>query len=272
MRRIPVSLSLCALLLALPEVARAQTELPPPAPSLATPQSLKDCEANNPGTSIPGCTAIIDGGQEMGAYIFEAYANRAVAEATRGQLDPAIADASQAIALNPENATILITRAKAYGAEHQLDPAIADLNAAMALNPSDPSAFNLRGVARLEQGRPDLDVADQTTALTLDPQDSAALLQRAIAETALGETDPVIADTTQALALAATPSTANPHLYILRGAAYGQEKLGGGHRRPDHGPLPRSASGGQLHRTRLCRAAGGRYRPGDPGHDAGHRA
>ena len=43
------------------------------------------CESPDPAKSLPACTSIITGGDQYGAYLFEAYNNRAVAELAIGQ-------------------------------------------------------------------------------------------------------------------------------------------------------------------------------------------
>jgi tetratricopeptide (TPR) repeat protein len=149
-----------------------------------TDPAISQCEAKSPPDIIAGCSKILDAGQEMGAYLFEAYANRAGAELAELQPQAAAADASKAIALNPENAKIYVTRAAAEVAQNDFAAAIADTTRSLALEPS-AQARSLRGKAEGAAGDWGKDDADQTAALALDADFVHAYWLRALAEQVL---------------------------------------------------------------------------------------
>ncbi|WBO60895.1 hypothetical protein GT370_09295 [Acidocella sp. MX-AZ03] len=68
------------------------------------PPALAACESHDPTAALQGCGAVLDAGQDMEAYDFEARNNRALAELELHQPQPALADALAGIALNPRMA------------------------------------------------------------------------------------------------------------------------------------------------------------------------
>jgi Flp pilus assembly protein TadD len=83
----------------------------------------------------------------------------------------AIDDLSQAFDLEPsEPATLLCNRGLAWLRLGQLDRALQDTNEALALAPDDPVAYNNRGVIHRELGNLEHSERDLRRAIEIDPQ------------------------------------------------------------------------------------------------------
>jgi tetratricopeptide (TPR) repeat protein/predicted aspartyl protease len=86
--------------------------------------------------------------------------------------------AAAAAPVDSESAETLARRAAAEVARHEYDPAIADYTRAIALEPNDAKPLHDRGLARWFAGNPDKAMEDFNAALKLDPGDVAALMSR----------------------------------------------------------------------------------------------
>src|ERR1700687_2120498 len=115
----------------------------------------RPCFSPDPVVAIRGCTAIIDMGQETPEDLTKARFSRGVAYLGTGQIDRAIADFDQAIALNPNEPTGFNNRGVAYAEKGQYDRAIADYDEAVRLSPNFPQALSNRGVVYTGTGRYD---------------------------------------------------------------------------------------------------------------------
>ena len=69
-----------------------------------------------------------------------------------GQLQPALADCNQALALRPNDADTLDSRCFVYLKMNNPDAAIADCNAALAISPRMASSLYSRGLAERIKG------------------------------------------------------------------------------------------------------------------------
>ena len=76
-----------------------------------------------------------------------AYNNRGFARADKKEYDKAIADFSEAIRLDPKDATAYYNRGIAWAGKNEYDKAIADYSEAIRLDPKDASAYINRGAA-----------------------------------------------------------------------------------------------------------------------------
>ena len=137
----------------------------------------------------------------------------------RGDYDGAIADYTQAIRLDPNNANAYGNRGIAYGEKGDYDRAIADYNQAIRLDPNDPAAYYNRGIAYRRNGDYDRAIADYTQAIRLDPNDPAAYYFRGAAYNRKGDYDHAIADYTEVIRL--DPNEAGG--YYNRGTAYSRK-------------------------------------------------
>ena len=110
-----------------------------------------------------------------------AYRVRGDAYLQKGDLDEAIADYTEAIRLDPNDAGAYRNRGVAYWVKGDLDKAekaIADWTEAIRLNPDDTIAYLCRGDAYKEKGDLDKAIADFSDALRLDPKNTAARSNR----------------------------------------------------------------------------------------------
>jgi tetratricopeptide (TPR) repeat protein len=108
---------------------------------------------------------------EMDAATFRTHA---VEYFEKGDYDRAIADASEAIRLNPNDAFAYGTRGAAYKGKKDFDHAIADLTEAIRLDPNNAPAYGNRGLAYLNKEDYDHAIGDLEMAVKLQPDNSGA--------------------------------------------------------------------------------------------------
>jgi tetratricopeptide (TPR) repeat protein len=142
-----------------------------PVQTLADPrdEARQLCTRGAPAAKIAGCTAVIASGQESPANLAIAYANRASAYDAQGRDTQAVADATQAIALNPLYADGYNERA---WAEHGLgrDAAgLPDADKAVSLAPGDAESLETRAEIHERLGHRAAALADYRAALRLNP-------------------------------------------------------------------------------------------------------
>jgi tetratricopeptide (TPR) repeat protein len=150
-----------------------------------------------------------------------AYNNRGAAYHDKGMNDQAIADCNQAIRLDPNFATAYLNRGNAYRAKGMYDQAIADYTQAIRLDPNDAGAYLNRGNVYDDKGMYDQAIADYNQAIRLDPNFAMAYYNRGNAYRAKGMYDQAIADYTQAIRLNSNYASA----YHNRGAAYHDKRM-----------------------------------------------
>ena len=137
--------------------------------------NVSRCLGGDPDARVAGCSVLIQSGQETSGGLAVAYNNRGLAYKAKGLHDPAIADFTQAVALNPQLAEAYVGRGAAYGAKGLYDEAIADETQAIALNPQSANAYNNRGLAYEAKGLHDQAIADYRAVLKLNPTEQDAL-------------------------------------------------------------------------------------------------
>ena len=166
-----------------------------------------------------------------------AMALAAPARGEAGRMFKTVADYSETIRLDPNNATAYGNRGMAYYGNSELDRAIADFDEAIRLDPGDATAYNNRGAARVAKGDParivyrtivddsrwpapkavflyksnglaqrakdevDLALADFSEAARLAPRDALTYNNRGAAYVARGDLDRAVADFTEAIRL-----------------------------------------------------------------------
>ncbi|MEQ1694921.1 MAG: tetratricopeptide repeat protein [Hyphomicrobiaceae bacterium] len=151
-----------------------------------------------------------------------ALTSRGHARVTRGNEDGAIEDFSAAIALVPGSSSYLINRGYAYTVKAAavpaaIDLAIADFEAAIVLKPESASAYNQRGLAWRKKGDLDRAIADYTTAIGHNPVYALAYNNRGYAYEAKGDKRLASEDFVRALLLDGS----------LVGASAGLKRMGG---------------------------------------------
>jgi tetratricopeptide (TPR) repeat protein len=130
----------------------------PAQPQAAQPQQPTQAQQNwtwclNPGkqfpadTSIKGCDAVIGANKDQPRDMANAYYNRGIAYRSKGNLDRAIDDFTQAIRLDSRESEFVNDRGAAYHAKGDIDRAIADYDKAIQLNPKAAEPYNNRGSA-----------------------------------------------------------------------------------------------------------------------------
>ena len=135
----------------------------------------------------------------------------------------AIADFTEAIRLDENNAVAYSDRGDAYSQKGDLDKAIADYNQAIRLNPQYAWAYNDRGNAYHFKGDTDKAIEDYTQAIRYDPQFSYPYHNRGNQYLYRSnnqnkeDLDMAIADFTEAIKL---DPNVDDYAYINRGKAY----------------------------------------------------
>lgn len=165
-----IFIGLALTLVALPAFAQTEDE------------NRANCQSDNPDISISGCTALIQPGHEATAILAGAYQNRGTAYSAKELYDQAIADYTEAITLQPDNAVIYVLRGIAYDDNNRdlshSEPAIADYSKAIALQPAPSDlafAYDHRGTDYQSELLNDQAIADYRAALRVDPNNEEAL-------------------------------------------------------------------------------------------------
>ena len=150
---------------------------------------------------------------------FEDYSGRANAYGRLGASERAIADWTEAIALDGEIAAAYNQRAFHYNELGQWAAAVVDLDRAIELRPDRADQYNGRAFAHLNLGNWAEVVADMDAALELaesdDPLIPIYLSNRASAYEELGEFELALADFTRSLELDPTNLTSHQNLIGL---------------------------------------------------------
>ncbi|MEG4085702.1 tetratricopeptide repeat protein [Microcoleus sp. POL10_C6] len=144
---------------------------------------------------------------------------RGVTKAQQGDTTGAIADYTQAIALNASDAETYYKRANARYDMGATEQAIQDYTQAIKVNPSHTKALYNRGMARLDIGDKRGAVEDFTQVVRLHPSDGEAYSQRGLAYYDLGDYRTAIEDYTQAIRLSPNDATAYSNRGLARSAA-----------------------------------------------------
>jgi tetratricopeptide (TPR) repeat protein len=145
-----------------------------------------------------------------------AYYRRGMAYKEKGDYDRAIADFTEAIRLNPNGYRAYVDRGMAYGGKGDYDRAIADFTEAIRINPNDYRACFDRGMAYREKEDYDRAIADFTEAIRINPNIALAYGDRGMAYGEKGDYDRAIVDLSEAIRLDPNDATA----YGYRGAVY----------------------------------------------------
>jgi tetratricopeptide (TPR) repeat protein len=139
-----------------------------------------------------------------------------VSMASKGDVDRALGDLTEAIRLTPGDADTYMIRAEAWRARGDLGKALADCEAVLRLSPKSVGALGTRAALWAESKEFDKAIADYSEVLRRDPQVVPAYYGRAVAEGEKGEIDRAIADLGTAIQL----DPRHPDPYLMRAAAW----------------------------------------------------
>jgi len=123
---------------------------------------------------------------------------------------------SQAIKMNPDNASMYVHRSIAHREDGDYSRAIDDCTSALRVDPRLSAAFHNRAIARRVSGHYNEAVEDTNTGLRFDPHNPWLLWERALNYIHLGAHDKAIGDYNTAIKL----TQDNPDLYADRAEAY----------------------------------------------------
>ena len=152
----------------------------------------------------PGAIRDFTLGIALAPDTFALYANRSaifllinpafLGRAFSDVIELALDDAHQALALHPNDANLLVHRARLFRALEEIDLAQADVDAALALQPELTEGLYVRGILRNSRRDFAGAIADYTAALDRAPARSDILPARALAYAAAGSVQLAIAD------------------------------------------------------------------------------
>lgn len=143
----------------------------------------------------------------------DAFRERAVLSLRRSDAKGAIADFTQAITLQPEMAAAHLGRGQAHLKLGRIDQAIHDFTEAVRLTPWDWQPWYRRGLAHAARKEHGQAVDDFTEVIRLSPELPDAYLQRAHALTQLGQYERAIGDHSEQIRL----NPQSPLAYSSRG-------------------------------------------------------
>ena len=126
-----------------------------------------------------------------------------------GSPDRALASATLALSLNPDDPDLLIDRSIAAANLEQYQDALDDLTRALDMDPKRPDALVFRAAAWRHLNQPDLARDDIDRALAQDPDNADALLERGILRQRRGDRDGARQDWERATQLAPDTPTAD---------------------------------------------------------------
>jgi len=133
-----------------------------------------------------------------------------------GKLEAAVADFSESIRLNPDNALAYDERGFALMKLGQHMQAINDFSSSFEMNPLNVKTFVNRGTSHAKVGNYAQAVADYDEALKIDPTHASAMHNRAVALTKLGMLQQALDGFSRLIEK--YPEDANAH--FCRGSAY----------------------------------------------------
>ncbi|WP_027554739.1 caspase family protein [Bradyrhizobium sp. Cp5.3] len=191
MRRLLVALCLLtAALWSAPALAQARNQLGPLCTTDTTP----------PDQMIDACNKIVALKVFRGGQLATIYFWRAVGRNKKGDYTRVIADASEAIRLQPSQAAYNL-RGSAYYDRGEYDIPITDFDDALKLGPPSSTIFHNRGNAWRGKGDYAKAIADYDATIKLEPKSAFSFQNRGIAKEALGDLDGALADINQAIRL-----------------------------------------------------------------------
>jgi tetratricopeptide (TPR) repeat protein len=188
----------------------------------ASQRAHDDCNAGDAERNIAGCTLILKDRKVDKTTRGVAYVGRGLAFASKGELDRAMSDFTDAIRLNPNDPHAYNNRAIVWRDKGDPDRAIADFSEAIRINARPRSdiggngtghvnVYSNRGLAWQAKGDFNRAMADFDRAIQEDGKDAEAYMRRGLAWKAQDDRERAFADLGVADAL-------SPHNPLIRAA------------------------------------------------------
>jgi tetratricopeptide (TPR) repeat protein len=127
----------------------------------------------------------------------------------KGEYDIAIADFNDALRMGPQGGIVYHNRGNAYRSKGDYAKAIADYDAAIKFDPKEAYSWQNRGGSKQALGDLDGALADINEAIRLNPALPSPLINRAVIWRAKGDLDHAITDSTEAIRLAKARAPVN---------------------------------------------------------------
>jgi tetratricopeptide (TPR) repeat protein len=166
-------------------------------------KDFSSCTAakENTDVSIEACTRLLGELAQIWAAVLT---RRGTAWGSKGELDRAVADLSEAIRVDPSFAYAYWTRANIRRDRNQCDQAIADYDQVVRLLPKRPEVYVMRGTCLMLNGDYNSASRDFDAAVRLDADNAGrigtvALSMRGNADALKGDFDHALADFDQAI-------------------------------------------------------------------------
>lgn len=125
--------------------------------------------ANDYQSAIDLCSRAINSGELVGPDLITALLNRGVSYKLMGRPALAVADYTQALKLDPNDAVLYANRANALKDMKDLDRALLDANKAIKLDSKRAASFFVRGMIYEAAGYPDGARSEYMEAVRRDP-------------------------------------------------------------------------------------------------------
>jgi tetratricopeptide (TPR) repeat protein len=191
------AMAICAVMLAAPAFG-------------ASHQDHNNCNSRDVDRNIVGCTRVLEDAGESAVNRGIAHVGRGLAWQEKGQLDLAMADMTDAIRLNPNDALAYSNRGILWREKHDVERAIDDFTQAIRINAVPRSdiggdghvnVYTNRGLAYFAKGDLALALADFDEAIRRDRNDIQAYYSRSKVHDARHDMDRAIADLNQVIRL-----------------------------------------------------------------------
>jgi tetratricopeptide (TPR) repeat protein len=163
-------------------------------------QDEDDCtHSEDAAKVIPACTRMAQDVNDSPHNRSVAYYDRGNAYKSRKDYDHALADYTEAINLDPQNAHAYLNRGWVYAVKNDPAHSIADSTKSIELDPSNPLAYLNRGVAYRFQRNYVASIADYNEAFKLGADAAHSYVDRGLAYAGANEYDKALADYNEAM-------------------------------------------------------------------------
>lgn len=153
-----------------------------------------------PDQAIADCDSALRYPPPLDYQLGMIYFNRGTAYLRKNQVERAITDFNEALALSPGHESALFNRAIAFAAIGDYERAITDNTSVLQMNPGHVKSLNNRGIAYRELGKLSEALSDFNSAIRLQPTYGQAYVNRGIVWTLKGDLQRAEADFNSCLA------------------------------------------------------------------------